>query len=195
MFTLHPPTDRHLLATRLKQAAAPFSYPHLGCTRSTSPPQGYDADRNRVLLGRGAGVFEAAREALRRWVQFPAGWVRVDPPDAPIRVGTVVSVSARVFGVWWANTCRIADVTDDPDRFGFAYGTLPSHVEMGEERFSVERAADGAVWYEILAHSRPRHWLPRLAYPLTRRVQRRFARDSLAAMARALGGMVGGGEG
>jgi uncharacterized protein (UPF0548 family) len=48
------------------------------------------------------------------------------------------------------------------------------------------READGAVWYDILAFSRPRQLLARLGYPLARRLQKRFARDSAAAMQRAV---------
>ena len=41
-------------------------------------------------------------------------------------------------------------------RYGFAYGTLPEHVESGDVRFTVDwHEADGAVWYDILAFSRP----------------------------------------
>jgi uncharacterized protein (UPF0548 family) len=80
------------------------------------------------------------------------------------------------------------DETGPVCRFGFAYGTLPDHAESGEERFLVEwdRATD-AVHYDILAFSRPRHPLARIGYPLTRRTQKRFARDSAAAMRRAVG--------
>jgi hypothetical protein len=73
-------------------------------------------------------------------------------------------------------------------RCGFSYSTLPDHAESGEERFLVEWGrATGSVWYDILAFSRPRHLLARLGYPWVRRVQRRFARDSAAAMVRAVG--------
>src|SRR5689334_23922816 len=34
--------------------------------------------------------------------------------------------------------------------------TLTPHVESGEEQFLVERLADGSVWYEVAAFSRPR---------------------------------------
>ena len=66
---------------------------------------------------------------------------------------------------------------------GFAYGTLDDHAEQGEERFSVEWSADdGSVFYDILAFSRPRQWQARVARPLSRALQRKFARDSKAAM-------------
>jgi len=38
------------------------------------------------------------------------------------------------------------------------------------------------VWYDILAFSRPRKILARLGYPLSRSLQRQFARASKAAM-------------
>jgi uncharacterized protein (UPF0548 family) len=44
---------------------------------------------------------------------------------------------------------------------------------------------DDAVWYNIVAFSRPQQLLTRLGYPLVRRLQKRFARDSAAAMLRA----------
>jgi len=71
-------------------------------------------------------------------------------------------------------------------RYGFAYDTLPEHPESGEERFTVEWRGDDAVWYDILAFSRPQQFLARLGYPLSRRLQKRFDRDSAAAMLRAV---------
>ena len=62
-------------------------------------------------------------------------------------------------------------------RFGFAYGTLPDHVECGEERFTVECGQDDSVWYDILAFSRPRHPLAKLGQPLVRRWQKQFAQE------------------
>ena len=79
-------------------------------------------------------------------------------------------------------------VVDEPRKFGFAYGTLPDHAESGEEKFIVEwNEADDAVCYDILAFSRPNQFLARLGYPLIRRLQKRFAQDSAAAMKRGVG--------
>ena len=73
-------------------------------------------------------------------------------------------------------------------KFGFAYGTLPGHVESGEERFLIEwNLADDNVWYDVLAFSKPNHILTRLGYPVARRMQKRFGRDSAAAMLKAVG--------
>jgi uncharacterized protein (UPF0548 family) len=85
------------------------------------------------------------------------------------------------------DTDRLArDETDrvagEVRRFGFAYGTLPDHIERGEERFLIERQPDDSVWYDILAFSQPRHPLVRAGFLYARRLQKRFARDSLAVM-------------
>jgi uncharacterized protein (UPF0548 family) len=68
---------------------------------------------------------------------------------------------------------------DQPRCFGFAYGTLPDHVECGEERFLIAWMGSDAVWYDILAFSRPRHPLVRMSAPLARLLQKRFALESL----------------
>jgi uncharacterized protein (UPF0548 family) len=84
--------------------------------------------------------------------------------------------------MWSLNACRVVYVIDEPERFGFAYGTLPNHIERGEERFLIERQSDDSVWYDILAFSQPRHPLVRAGFLYARRLQKRFARDSLGVM-------------
>jgi uncharacterized protein (UPF0548 family) len=102
----------------------------------------------------------------------------------------VVAILARSIGLWWLNACRIVMVVDEDGpvkRFGFAYGTLPDHAGSGEERFLVEwDREDDSVWYDILAFSRPRHFLARLGYPWVRRVQKKFGRESAAVMRRVV---------
>jgi uncharacterized protein (UPF0548 family) len=88
--------------------------------------------------------------------------------------------------VWWLNAARIVYVIDEPRWFGFAYGTLPGHVERGEERFSVEWLDDDTVWYDLMAFSRPHYWGARLVKPLARRLQRRFVGLSKAEMCKAV---------
>ena len=66
-------------------------------------------------------------------------------------------------------------------------GTLGVHMARGEERFLVEwDRADDAVWYSILAFSRPKSLLAWLGYPVARLMQRRFAAASKRAMVRAV---------
>lgn len=171
------------------QRELPFSYPEVGATAGELPP-GYIVDRNRIKLGTGKEAYERAIAALRNWKQFDLGWVRMVPPETPIEVGAVVAILTRHFGFWSLNACRVVYLIDEDGpvkKFGFAYGTLSSHVERGEERFTIEwHATDDTVWYDILAFSRPNQLLVRLGFPLARRLQKRFARDSLNAMAEAV---------
>jgi uncharacterized protein (UPF0548 family) len=123
--------------------------------------------------------------SLGQWRMFQLGWVELCWPAALIEEGSAVAVLVRACGIWSLHACRIVYVIDETApvrRYGFAYGTLPDHVESGEERFTIEWRADDSVWYDILAFSRPRHPMARLGYPVTRRLQKRFARDSMAAM-------------
>ena len=69
---------------------------------------------------------------------------------------------------------RVVYVIDEPDRKGFAYGTLPGHPERGEEAFVVERRADDSVWLIIRAFSRPSSALFWAAYPALRMMQAIF---------------------
>jgi uncharacterized protein (UPF0548 family) len=189
MIFLRKPTTEAIRAFLDAQGRLDLTYRAVGAT-AADPPPGYVVDHTRIRLGEGGAVFAAARSALERWDQFRLGWVEARPGDTPIREGEAVAVLARSFGLWWLNACRIVTVFGDQgavSRFGFAYGTLPDHVGTGEERFLVEWDREGGgVWYDILAFSRPRQALARLGYPLMRKRQRRFGRESAAAMRRAV---------
>lgn len=188
-FSLQKPAPDILRQFLADQSELDFSYPDVGATAGT-PPAGYVVDRTRIDLGVGESDFDAAKAALRRWQQFQLGWVDAWSPDTPLEVGQTVAIMGWAVGFWWVNSCRIAytvDESGDTTKFGFAYGTLPGHVESGEERFLIEwdRATD-QVSYDILAFSRPNHILTRLGYPVVRRKQKRFGRDSAAAMFKAV---------
>jgi len=189
MFSATRPNDEAIRLFLTAQQQLPYSYVEIGATK-TIPPQGYDIDHNRIQLGTGREVFTRAKEAVRRWEMFNLGWLQLWTPAAPIAVGTTVAVLAHVWSIWILNACRIVYVIDDTgpiDIFGFAYGTLPGHVERGEERFTVQwNHADDSVWYDLLAFSRPNHWLTRLGYLYVRRLQKRFARASQQAMLSAV---------
>jgi uncharacterized protein (UPF0548 family) len=167
------------------QRALPFTYDEVGHTRDDQMPKGYAIDRNRIQLGSGSQAFASARIQLCAWRMFPP-WTAIEPSPTPIEEGRALAVLVNALGVWFKNAARIVYVIDEPRRFGFAYGTLPGHAERGEERFLVEHLADDSVWYDVRAFSQPRYWGARVAYPITRRLQKRFGRDSKASMLRAL---------
>jgi uncharacterized protein (UPF0548 family) len=185
VFSLRKPSAEFIRRFLTAQSGLDFTYSAVGATEKR-PPAGYVVDHTRVKLGDGEAVFKAAAAGLRRWEQFRLGWLSASPGDTPIEPGQCVAVVARAVGVWCLNAAKIVYVVEEPRRFGFAYGTLPGHVEAGEERFLVEWADDDSVWYDILAFSRPNHFLTRLGYPFVRRLQKRFGRDSAAAMVRVV---------
>jgi uncharacterized protein (UPF0548 family) len=194
MKSLRRPSAATVRGFLTSQSKLGFTYAAVGAT-ATLPPAGYAVDHTRIRLGEGEGVFTGAKAALGRWDQFRLGWVEAWPPETPIRAGEVVAVVARRFGLWWLSACRIVYVVDESgpvSRYGFAYGTLPDHAGAGEERFLVEwDRASGEVWYDILAFSRPRWLLTRLGYRYMRRLQKRFGKESAAAMLKAVGNEAG----
>jgi uncharacterized protein (UPF0548 family) len=151
---------------------------------------GRTLDDATVAIGTGPEDFARARAALQSWKQFDVGWVQVYPSRAPVTVGTEVAVLFRHLGFWSLNGCRIlyeAAPADDTTRFGFAYGTLSNHAIAGEELFEVYLDdSSNVVFYRIRATSRPRAALARLGLPIVRALQRKFRRDSAAAMRRAV---------
>ena len=185
MFFLSEPSADTVASFIDTQRDLPFSYQAVGATNG-KPPPGFVVDHNRIQLGTGAAVFEEAKEALSTWKQFDLGWVSIAPAGVPVNVGATVAVKAHAFGTWSLSAARVVYIINEAgptERFGFAYGTLPDHVETGEERFQVEwDLSDDTVWYDILAFSRPHHSLVKMAAPLARRLQKQFARESMKRM-------------
>ena len=189
MPSLLKPSHEVLRRFLAEQSGRDFSYDDVGAT-ATSPPAGFVTDQTRIRLGTGESVFHDAKSTLKEWKHFRLGWVDAWPLETPIKSGEIVAVMGYSFGFWWLNSCRIIYVVDESgpiSRFGFAYGTLPKHIEKGEERFLIEwDRSDNSVWYDILAFSQPNYFITRLGYPLVRRMQKRFGRDSAAAVFRAV---------
>jgi len=185
VFSIRKPSAESIRHFLERQDRFGYTYRAVGATRG-APPAGYVVDHTRINLGSGEEAFESAKDALRRWAHFRLGWVEAWTSQAILHEGAAVAVLAHLFGLWWLNACKVVYVIDEAGpitRYGFAYGTLPAHAESGEERFMIEwDRSEGGVCYDILAFSRPNYVLTRLGYPLVRRIQKKFARDSAAAM-------------
>lgn len=189
MLLFSPPSDSQLELFLARARESQYTYSEVGLTAGLIPPL-YTTDHNRVLLGKGEANFHRAAMAIREWKMFDTGWIRLYPATPEIREGENVTVVARWLNLHFLNACRIVDTIHEHvpiQRFGFVYGTLEDHAESGEERFTVEwhRKTD-EVWYDLLAFSRPNQFLARVGYPFARRLQKRFAADSKAAMARTV---------
>lgn len=185
MFLLNEPSEEAIREFIASQRESDFSYKEIGASRDRAP-SGYTVDHNQIRLGEGASCFARAVEAVKQWEMFNIGWVHICWKDTPIEAGNTVAILTRHLGFWSLNACRIVYVLDEDGpvrRFGFAYGTLIDHAERGEELFSVEwRKEDDSVWYDLFAFSQPNKMLARAGYPITRMLQKRFARMSKAAM-------------
>lgn len=192
MFSLSQPSTaqkQRLLAAASEVAA--FGQPLLTLADGARRPfpKGFVHDLSRSELGRGFNAFAAARAAFQRWEQFNLRWVQLVGPDALLRPnvapGQLVAVQAHTACFWSVNINRVVETVDSAHRFGFLYATTPFHVEQGQERFVLDFDPEtGSVAYLIEAVSRPRHPLARIAYPFSRAMQHRFARDSHARMQR-----------
>jgi len=77
---------------------------------------------------------------------------------------------------------RVVYVVDEPDRAGFAYGTLPGHPEQGEELFLLENDDQNRVLFTVSAFSRGTSTLARLGGPVTGRFQQRMTSRDLTAL-------------
>jgi uncharacterized protein (UPF0548 family) len=77
---------------------------------------------------------------------------------------------------------RVIYVIDEPNRRGFAYGTIAGHPEDGEERFVVERRDDGSVWLTVSSFSRPASKLWWMLYPVLRLQQRWYTNRYLRSL-------------
>jgi uncharacterized protein (UPF0548 family) len=147
-----------------------LTYAEVGATSGTLPAGYHHLDVSRVV-GQGRDWFDVAAARVLTWeVQRRAG-LSVDAPRE-VALGVRAVLRMRVGPVPVRAPVEVVVVTAEPDRVGFAYGTLEGHPERGEERFEVVLRADGAVEARIRAFSRPGRWFTRLAGPVGRRLQR-----------------------
>jgi uncharacterized protein (UPF0548 family) len=178
------PTEADLAALRERCTGDELTYSPVGVTAGEDSPAGFRRGRYERRLGTGDAVFEAAKQAIRDW-QIHRGSGLIVSATGPPAAGDVVAVAAPLPLGFVEVVCRVVSVTDAPDRFGFAYGTLPVHPERGEESLVGERQPNGDERFVIDVVSRSQHPLSRLAPPITRLLQRRATQRYLDAMTQA----------
>jgi uncharacterized protein (UPF0548 family) len=184
VFFIRKPNEKDAEQFLAAQRQSHFSYSEVGITRKLKPEyrdRDHFVDHNQTQVGVGSDIFASSVAGLRTWQMFRLGWIDLFPQNVSIEAGQTVALRIHHFGFWSLNACRVVYTIKETHRFGFGYGTLDEHAESGEERFIVEMRPDGSVWFEILAISQPR-LLARIGTPLVRSLQKRFARDAMAAM-------------
>jgi uncharacterized protein (UPF0548 family) len=158
-----------------------LTYTPRGLTRDGPMPVGYQHLAVERRLGAGDAAYRCASEALMTYA--PQRGLGLRPRATAPRAAAGVDILSRL--VLLPVPCRIVWAVEGPDRTGFGYGTLPGHVESGEEGFLIERRGDD-VYAVVRAYARPASWLTRLGGPLTWQAQRVAALGYLHALQRAV---------
>ena len=153
----------------------PLTYPEVGAT-GEALPGGYHHLNASARIGAGRPRFERAADTVMHWGMQRGAGLGVQASAEKAAVGVVVVVRIGFLRA----PCRVVYVVGEPDRRGFAYGTLPGHPESGEELFTVRYDPAGrGVYAEVRAFSRPATWWSRLGLPITRLAQWIVARRYL----------------
>ncbi|MBF6239008.1 DUF1990 family protein [Nocardia otitidiscaviarum] len=159
----------------IRPAATPFTYPEVGATKGEFPP-GYHHFRIRRRIGSGRELFERAGADIRAYRMQRGTGIFREASTPAAEVGTRLTVRLGAGPVAIVAPCQVVYVLAEPNRLGFAYGTLPGHPECGEELFAVEYdPADESVHGVVAAFSRPGTWYTRLGGPAVRIIQRYIA--------------------
>ncbi|MGW6032377.1 DUF1990 family protein [Gordonia terrae] len=158
-----------------------LTYPEVGATSGTLPP-GYHHLRRSRVIGSGAACFATAGQRILNWDMHRHAGFGVDASTPAATVGADVDLRVGVGPLGIVARCRVVEVLDAPREQGFAYGTLPGHPEVGEERFWVEWLADDTVVGHVVAFSHPGRWFTRLGGPVGRLAQSRISERYLDAL-------------
>jgi uncharacterized protein (UPF0548 family) len=159
-------------------AALPLTYAEVGATAGPLPAD-YHHVKKSAVIGRGRRRFGGAAEAGMRWGMLRGAGLKVEATAEVAAVGSEVIVHLGPVRA----PCRVVYVVDEPNRRGFAYGTLTGHAESGEELFVVRyEPATDEVYAEVRAFSRHATWWSRLAGPVTSLLQEVVTRRYLSAL-------------
>jgi uncharacterized protein (UPF0548 family) len=160
-----------------------FGYDAIGSTRYDETPQGYHRLEHRARIGAGSEVFARGGQALLNWRMHRAAGLPMTATDTPPTIGTNtlgrlgagmligrLRTLSPLGSLGLPVPCRVVWTVDEPDRIGFAYGTLEGHPAAGEESFVLTREPDG-IYFTVLAYSRAATWYTRLGGPASRKAQ------------------------
>lgn len=163
MSSLTYPEHLHLATLALAGGAAPVE---------AGVGAGWTLVDHAAVLGHGPECFAAATERLRSWRAHAHAGVRAEREGRLVRLSLGPTLSP----------CLILHEEYTATRAVMVYGTLPGHVECGEETFLITLGEDGIVTGRCVAFSRHAWWLARLGAPVARWVQRVVTRRYVDGM-------------
>jgi uncharacterized protein (UPF0548 family) len=149
-----------------------LTYAPVGGTSTGDLPPGFHHLRYRTVIGTGPEVYRQAGEAIMTFRMHRAIGAKITATADRASEGVRLTVGAGPVRV----PCEVVWAEASRSRIGWGYGTLPGHVESGEEAFLVEHDARGRVWFTVIAYSRPARLLTRLSGPGAVLVQHLYAR-------------------
>ncbi|SDU92028.1 Uncharacterized protein, UPF0548 family [Microlunatus sagamiharensis] len=149
----------------------------------TARPPGLLRHESTVVVGHGPAAWDDAVNRVLRWgVKTASGFVV--EPAGPVAEGDECRVTFPLGPVWVVEPVRVVAVCREPDRVGFAYGTLAGHPVSGEEAFVVSRDPSGTVRLTLRSLTRPAPSPWALAFPVLLVVQRVVRRRYRRALVR-----------
>ncbi|ABY25089.1 A3(2) glycogen metabolism cluster I [Renibacterium salmoninarum ATCC 33209] len=166
-----------------------LTYPQIGLSRqlfengpesAAGWPAGSRRVFERILIGHGVEAFNRLTDGILDWqIQRKAG---LRPRSATRAVpGAQVVCSFGLGPLRLSVPCEVVWSEQGASVGGFGYGTLPGHPARGEEAFIAQLADDGAVWFSVLAFSKPSPGIFAMTAPASRFMQARVTRKYLAA--------------
>ncbi len=192
------------LRVRLAEIAALESTVDLTKRDSYVAADGWNVDAREIALPSEApgeptarGTFAVASDILRAYTFTPQRLVRgAFDSEAPLLERPML-LTARFLWVRLELGVRVGRVIDETRQidgvservWGYSYHTLAGHLERGEITFEIAKRLDtGVVKFRIHSFSQTGHianWFYRIGFQLVgRRLQRRFAEESLTNMQR-----------
>ena len=109
---------------------APLTYDCVGGTLTGQIDDGYQSFTRLCHLPHAS--FTEAAERLMTWQVHERAGLRVAASAARAAKDEVVLMRLGIGRASLHIPCRVVYVIDEPERAGFAYGTLPGHPETGE---------------------------------------------------------------
>ncbi|MFT3662544.1 MAG: DUF1990 domain-containing protein [Gordonia sp. (in: high G+C Gram-positive bacteria)] len=153
---------------------------------------GFHIVEESAVVGRGQQVFERCADRLLDGSAHRLAGAPLRRPNGDrvtsFHAGDRVDVHPLGIGAAAAaSPCLVLCAERTDRRAEMIYGTLPGHLERGEERFAVTMDDDGAVTVTVAAFSRPGHPLTKAAGAVGRRLQRVMSRRYVNAIGRGTG--------
>ena len=169
----------------LRQTVGTLTYTDIGVTRpadrewiaATAAQRRYE---RTVPIGHGDADWEVAARAVMEWaVKRRSGFDAVG--DGSATEGRDYELVARVGPLKVREPVRVVATVTEPDRVGFAYGTLTGHPVSGEEAFVVHRDGSEVLFtLRSVTSAGAGGW--RLLFPLALLAQRIYRWRYLAAL-------------